>query len=100
MMINKIHAKYQTFTASQQRIAEYLIQHMEEAFVLSATELAHKVDVSEATITRFIKRLEFSGFSEFKREMGRHVLQGLSSMEKLAESLKHWHRQSPFWRKF
>ena len=85
-MLSKIHAKYQTFTASQQRIAEYLTQHMEEAFVLNATELAHTVDVSEATITRFIKCLGFSGFSEFKRDMGRHVLRGLSSMEKLAES--------------
>jgi len=85
-MLNKIHTKYQTFTASQQRIAEYLTQHMEEAFVLSATEMAQKVDVSDATITRFVKSLGFSGFSEFKRDMGRHVLKGLSSMEKLAES--------------
>jgi DNA-binding MurR/RpiR family transcriptional regulator len=86
MLIDKINAKYQIFTASQKRIAEYLTQHMEEAFVLNATELAHRVGVSEATITRFVQSLEFSAFTEFKREMGRHVLRGLSSMEKLAES--------------
>jgi DNA-binding MurR/RpiR family transcriptional regulator len=85
-MLDIIQARYQNFTASQQRIAEYLTQHLEEAFVLNATELAQKVDVSEATITRFIKCLGFSGFSEFKRDMGHHVLRGLSSMEKLAES--------------
>jgi len=85
-MLDKIQTKYQDLTASQQKIAEYLIQNMEEAFVLSATELSHQTGVSEATTTRFIKALGFSGFSEFKREMGRHVLRGLSSMEKLAES--------------
>jgi len=85
-MLNKIQDKYQSFTSSQQKIARYLLEHMEEAFILSATELAHKVNVSEATITRFIKRLGFSGFSEFKRAMGHHVLRGLSSIDKLTES--------------
>lgn len=85
-MLDKIQAQFKTFTVSQQKIAEYLTQRMEEAFLLNATELAQKVDVSEATITRFIKGLGFSGFSEFKRDMGRHVLRGLSSTEKLAES--------------
>ena len=85
-MLDIIQTRYPNLTASQQRIAEYLTQNMEEAFVLNATELAQKVAVSEATVTRFIKSLGFSGFSEFKRDMGRHVLRGLSSMEKLAES--------------
>ena len=85
-MLNKIHTEYQTYTASQQKIAEYLTRHLEDAFVLSATELAQRVEVSEATITRFINRLGFSGFSEFKRAMGRSVLQGMTTTEKLAES--------------
>lgn len=85
-MLDKIRTEYQTYTASQQKIAEYLTRHLEDAFVLSATELAQRVEVSEATITRFINRLGFSGFSEFKRAMGRSVLQGMTTTEKLAES--------------
>jgi DNA-binding MurR/RpiR family transcriptional regulator len=85
-MLDIIHAGYQDFTASQKRIAEYLTRHLEEAFVLNATELAHRVGVSEATVTRFIARLGFSGFSEFKRTMGRSVLRGLSTTVKLEES--------------
>ncbi|MBW1699252.1 MAG: MurR/RpiR family transcriptional regulator [Deltaproteobacteria bacterium] len=91
-MLDKIQSEYQNFTASQQKVAEYIAGNMEEAFVLNATELAQRVEVSEATITRFISRLGYSGFSEFKRAMGRQVLRGLSTTERLAESAETFGR--------
>ena len=87
-ILDKIYAEYKAFTPSQQKVAEYLSQHLEEALILNANQLAKKVGVSEATFTRFIARLGFSGFSEFKREIGNFILQGHSTTERLAESVE------------
>jgi DNA-binding MurR/RpiR family transcriptional regulator len=74
------------FTPSQQKVAEYLTQHLDDALILKASQLAKEAGVSEATFTRFITRLGFSGFSEFKREIGNFIIRGNSTAERLAES--------------
>ena len=85
-ILDKIYTEYNTFTPSQQKIAEYLTQHLDDALILKANQLAKEAGVSEATFTRFITRLGFSGFSEFKREIGNYIIQGNSTTERLAES--------------
>jgi DNA-binding MurR/RpiR family transcriptional regulator len=85
-ILDKIYTEYKTFTPSQQKIAEYLTQHLDEALILKASQLAKQAGISEATFTRFITRLGFSGFSEFKREIGNFIIQGHSTTERLAES--------------
>lgn len=85
-ILDKIYTEYKAFTPSQQKIAEYLTQHLDDALILKASQLAKQAGVSEATFTRFITRLGFSGFSEFKREIGNFIIQGNSTTERLAES--------------
>jgi len=85
-ILDKIYTEYKTFTPSQQKVAEYLTQHLDDALILKANQLAKEAGVSEATFTRFITRLGFSGFSEFKREIGNYIIQGNSTTERLAES--------------
>jgi DNA-binding MurR/RpiR family transcriptional regulator len=85
-ILDKIYTEYKTFTPSQQKVAEYLTQHLDDALILKANQLAKEAGVSEATFTRFITRLGFSGFSEFKREIGNYIIQGNSTAERLAES--------------
>ena len=85
-ILDKIYTEYKTFTPSQQKVAEYLTHHLDEALILNASQLAKQAGVSEATFTRFITRLGFSGFSEFKRDIGNFIIQGHSTTERLAES--------------
>ncbi len=85
-ILDKIYSEYKTFTSAQQKIAEYLTQHLDEALILNANQLAKEAGVSEATFTRFTTRLGFSGFSEFKREIGNFIIQGNSTTQRLAES--------------
>jgi DNA-binding MurR/RpiR family transcriptional regulator len=87
-ILDKIYAEYKTFTPSQQKVSEYLSQHLDEALILNANQIAKEAGVSEATFTRFIARLGFSGFSEFKREIGNFIIQGYSTTERLAESVQ------------
>lgn len=51
----------------QQRVvADFLLEHLDEAALLSLPELAERSKISEATVVRFARRLGFSGFSELR----------------------------------
>lgn len=51
---------------SYQRIMEYLRAHVSDLDALSITQLAQKVNVDPANVTRFCQSLGFSGFPDFK----------------------------------
>src|SRR5947209_5458581 len=53
-------------TRSEQKIADFLLQATDEAIRLTITEFAGRVDVGEATITRFCQRLGLRGYQDLK----------------------------------
>ncbi|MCL4318355.1 MAG: MurR/RpiR family transcriptional regulator [Firmicutes bacterium] len=75
MTLEMFHAQVasaaQTSSINQQ-IAEYVSEHYREASFMTASELAHAIGVSQASITRFSVAMGFSGFADFVR-----TLQGL-----------------------
>ena len=81
-----IKKRYNTFTSSQRRIADYLFDNPSGVLLFNATQIANKANVSEATLTRFITVLGFSGFSEFKRNISQKILQEHSVTKRLTKS--------------
>jgi DNA-binding MurR/RpiR family transcriptional regulator len=59
--------KYNQFTKSEKRIANYLRKHQEECAFLSAAELATKLELSEATTVRFARSMGFESYPEMRR---------------------------------
>jgi len=51
------------------RLADYLLDAYLEAAMMTATELAHEVDVDAATVVRFAQHLGYSGFPELQDEI-------------------------------
>jgi len=85
-ILEHISNNYEELTPSQRRVAEYIYNNVNEAFLLNSFQIAKAPKVSEATVTRFVSNLGFSGFSEFKREIARQVLEDFSTPKRLAES--------------
>lgn len=54
-------------TRSEQRIASYLLTYYEQAALLSAADLAKLLEVSEATVVRFARRIGYSGYPALHR---------------------------------
>ena len=86
-ILGQISNNYQKLTPSQQKIANYLYNNISDAFLLNSFQIAKKANVSEATVTRFVNSLGFSGFSEFKREMAQQALKDFSTTRRLTESV-------------
>ena len=88
-ILDQISNNYQKLTPSQQKIANYLYNNINEALLLNSFQIARMTNVSEATVTRFVSNLGFSGFSEFKKEIARRALKDFSTTKRLAESAEN-----------
>ncbi|MBI3971971.1 MAG: MurR/RpiR family transcriptional regulator [Chloroflexi bacterium] len=51
---------------SERKIAEYVLAHAGEVVYLSITELADRTGTSEATVIRFARRLDYTGYAALK----------------------------------
>ena len=87
-ILEQISATYKTLTPRQRKVAEYLFHNLDQAILLNSTQIAAKAEVSQATVTRFITGLGFSGFPKFKRAIGRKILADFSTSTRLVESAK------------
>jgi len=54
-------------TPSQRRIAHRLMTHRSDVAFLSSSELAALADVSQPSVSRFVRTLGFGGFAEFSQ---------------------------------
>ena len=61
-----LRTKRDSLTKSGGIVADYLVQHAEDAQYLSISSLANACGVAEATIFRFCRSLGFDGYNEMK----------------------------------
>ena len=57
-----ISEKYPSLTKSEKRIANFLRKNQEESAFLSASEIAKRLNLSEATLVRFARTLGFPSY--------------------------------------
>ena len=66
---NKLEVLLAELTHSEQRIAAYLMNYYEQAALFSAAELAQQLQISEATVVRFARRVGYSGYPALHRDL-------------------------------
>jgi len=74
---SRIRKNRQKMSKSFSRLADYLLDHYVQAALMTATELAHQVDVDAATVVRFAQRLGYGGFPELQNEIKDKIKQDL-----------------------
>jgi len=66
-MISKIKAM--ALTRTDAAIAEYILDNIDTVGLLTSTSLADNIGVSDTSIIRFIRKLGFKGYTDFRNEM-------------------------------
>jgi DNA-binding MurR/RpiR family transcriptional regulator len=74
------------FSASEQRIADILLNQFDFAVNASIIELAERAEVSPPTVTRFCRRLGCQSFADFKVSLARTAYVGVRYLNPEAES--------------
>lgn len=70
----KLRTLYHSLRASEQKVADYIEIHPEEVIYLSISALADKCGVSEASVIRLCKVLNYDGYQELKINMARSLV--------------------------
>ena len=61
-----IGAEYYSFTASEKKLADYILSAQHSISRMSISELASACSVADATVSRFCRRLGYKGYPDFK----------------------------------
>lgn len=60
---------------TEKRIADYILANQDTIGLKTVTELSEEIGVSGTSVIRFVRRLGFGSYLEFKKEMGSRLLQ-------------------------
>jgi DNA-binding MurR/RpiR family transcriptional regulator len=61
-----IQARFEECSRSQKDVAQYIVDHLDEAAFQTAEELARHANTSSSTVVRFSQALGFEGFPELQ----------------------------------
>lgn len=96
-VINQICASMDTFFETEKKIGNFIIHHPKEIVDMTVGELAKKCQVSEASVSRFCKKIDMKGFHHLKISIAKEMvsqseddeLSNHISVDDLEQSLKN-----------
>lgn len=81
--ISRINDKFNRMSKSHKKIAEFIIDHYEQAAFMTAAKLGKTVGISESTVVRFAYALDYEGYPEFQEALAEWVKNKLNSVQKI-----------------
>jgi len=80
-IISQIKVSYKSFTKTQKRMADKILENPSIIFTTSISNLAEICGVGDATIFRFCKTLGLNGFQDFKYSIGMYLIEANSEKD-------------------
>ncbi|RHN17030.1 MurR/RpiR family transcriptional regulator [Anaerobutyricum hallii] len=72
-VLDTICASLDTFFESERKIGTYIIQHTAKVVDMTVGELAQACGVSDASVSRFCKKIDMKGFHHFKITLAKEI---------------------------
>jgi len=86
-ILERIHASYYQLTATERKVADFVLAQHSQVQFMSITQLAEVCGTAEATISRFCRSLKLKGFNAFKIELARHSAAPIKPQEQPTDTL-------------
>ena len=74
---DRIRQQRSGMSKSFAKLADFLLDSYIQAAFMTASELAHRLDLDAATVVRFAQTLDYKGFPDMQREIRQRVLSDL-----------------------
>lgn len=82
-LLSHINKQLPGFSKGQKRIAQYILEHYDEAAFMTAFKLGQTVGVSESTVVRFAAELGFEGYPQLQKVMQKLVRSKLTTVQRI-----------------
>lgn len=70
---SKLKLAENKFTKIERKIADYILEHPDNVLYKTITDLAAEIGVSETSVFRFCKTLDFDGYQQFKLSLAQYL---------------------------
>jgi len=84
----KILEMYESFLGQQKKVADYIMNNIDDAIYFPISRLVQVVEVSPATIVRFAQHLGYQGFNEFRDSLFEYYRDRLSPDNRMKHSIE------------
>jgi DNA-binding MurR/RpiR family transcriptional regulator len=78
-VILQIKSQYNTFNETEKKVAEYIINNPSNIIYSTISQVAEQLDVADATIFRFCKKINLKGFQDLKITLATEFTKGTNS---------------------
>lgn len=78
-VIRQIKAQYNTFNETEKKVAEFIINNPKDIIYSTISQVAEKLEVADATIFRFCKKINLKGFQDLKITLATEFTEGTKS---------------------
>lgn len=75
LVCSQIKKNYPDLSKSQKKVADYVVDHLEQAAMYTTVKISMEADVSETTVIRFARALGYESFSAFQKQLRMDVLE-------------------------
>jgi len=69
----RIKNEMKNLSKTEIKVANYILDNLEEVKTITSSDLAKKIGVGQSTIIKFIKKIDIKGFTEFKINLGEEL---------------------------
>lgn len=76
-------AHYNNMSKSHKKIADFIVNHYDQAVFMTAAKLGSCLDISESTVVRFAMALGYNGYPQFQKDLEDCVKVKLSAVQKM-----------------
>lgn len=80
-IVHRIRAGYGDMRKSEQKAADYILDHLEGARELPLDQLAKRARVSQPTVLRMVRALGFGGYRDFRYQLVSELARNLSEAD-------------------
>ena len=82
-ILSKISERYGKMSKSHKVIANYILEHYDQAVFMTAAKLGETLGISESTVVRFASGVGYEGYPEFQKALEDCVRGKLSSIQRM-----------------
>ena len=84
--LKRIQENYQDFGRAKRVLADYILEHYDQAAFFTAAQLGRAAGVSSSTAARFAQDLGYEGYSLFQEDLAKMVRSQLNMQESMQET--------------
>ncbi|MFZ7101569.1 MAG: MurR/RpiR family transcriptional regulator [Peptococcaceae bacterium] len=88
-LLKDLEFLYDEMTESHKKVAQYVMENIENIAFYTLDELANKIGVSTTTVIRFARNLGYAGYSDFLEEVQKVIKAKVGLPERLSVSLEN-----------